>query len=1132
MARRNGLGDRVAGADGHTHSRRRPWRKSGLPIEMLEQRLLLSGAQLTQSELVAFVKTTWDLADLADDAITQTLDSSPINYPGIPFKDFISGIVNGWDIGNDISAGQYSSAGSKALDYGVSLAGNYALEHVGLTGVAGVAGLAAWPIEAGLNNFYAVVVKSAFTYEAKLYFQARDAGNSEQAILDASQSGGTVLDGDFYTTDQGWLVYQQMNYLTPTSPIAGTLTSTDFFAYEEHQYYIATHADQLTADSNTLKAAFHQAAAPGAPIITSQPQSQSIDGGANATLSVQATGTGTLQYQWNRNGTAILNANDSSYTTGQAGRYSVTVSNSSGSVLSQTATLTVNSGGPVILSEPTSVSLREGYVVTFDVSASGSLPLHYQWQRNNTDIPGATGTSYTTPTFSAADSGDQYTVRVSNSFGSVTTDPATLTLAAPLTFTWTGAVSSTWDDYRNWNRGYVPTSNDIVVISGGYVTASADASFKTLNFSDGAIGGVLNIATMMNWTGGAISGDLAVVNTGTLAIDYNVYLLNSVLTNAGTIIQGQVYNANVYSDGGTIENLAGATYDLRCGVVISMGTGINAFNNAGTVTKSTNVLGDSHFDVPFNNMGDVNASSGMLSFSSTYTQTAGATILNGGNLSSSRGLAISDGTLTGCGTITGSVTSGGTVMPSIGIGPLTITGSYTQTPGGLLGIQLGGAVAGSGYGQLVVQGTATLAGQLQASLVNGFVPAPAEAFNAMTFGPVTGTFGNSLADLGNGLAVRLHYSPTILSLVTEANSAPTDIALSNASVPEAGPGGALVGTISTVDPDTGDDFVYELAPGSGGDDNASFSISGSQLLTAASFNFEAKSSYSIRVRAIDQGGLSFDKVFIINVTDVDEIPPTVTAVYVRGSTWASGYLSFLAANMSGSSSTYGYAIPVGSGAAQLQTLPWRNLNRISIAFSEDVSVSQAQFVIAGSVGSYSISGFTYNSTDHVATWSLSAAIGADKLYIALPGSGATPVTDVAGNALDGEWTNPTSYSQVGATSIFPAGNGVAGGDFAFRFDVLPGDSTGGSLGKVNVADINQTKSRSALPETTSSYRSDFDGNDLVNVADINYAKSRSAISSLPVDPPGPPSFGPVFSPVSLLWRWADSLLGKHSFRLW
>ena len=253
---------------------------------------------------------------------------------------------------------------------------------------------------------------------------------------------------------------------------------------------------------------------------------------------------------------------------------------------------------------------------------------------------------------------------------------------------------------------------------------------------------------------------------------------------------------------------------------------------------------------------------------------------------------------------------------------------------------------------------------------------------------------------------------------------------------------------------------------------------------------------------------------------IDSIAPTVTAVYMMGSTWTSGFLSFLASNIGSSSSTYGFAIPVGSGSTQLQTLPWRNINRISVAFSEDVSVAQAQFAIAGSVGSYSVSGFSYNATNHVATWSLSAVIGPDKLYIALPGSGATPVTDVAGNLLDGEWTNPTSFSDVSATSTFPSGNGVAGGDFAFRFDVLPGDSTGGSLGKVNVADVAQTKSRSSLPETASSYRSDVDGNNLINVADVAYVKSKSSIYSLPVDPPVLPS---GFS-MSLLLTQDGSLL--------
>ncbi len=357
----------------------------------------------------------------------------------------------------------------------------------------------------------------------------------------------------------------------------------------------------------------------------------------------------------------------------------------------------------------------------------------------------------------------------------------------------------------------------------------------------------------------------------------------------------------------------------------------------------------------------------------------------------------------------------------------------------------------------------------------------------------------------------------------ELDRAPTDITLSPNSIAENQPSGTAVGTLGTSDPDAGDSFTYSLVSGAGSADNASFTISGGTLQSAAIFNFEAKNSYSIRVRTTDQGGLWYEKSFTIRVTDVDEIAPTVTAVYVKGSAWNTNFLSFLAANVGGSSSTYGFAIPVGAGSTQLQTLPWRNLNQISVAFSEDVSVAQAQFAIVGSVGSYNISGFSYSSSDHVATWSLSAAIGADKLYIALPGSGATPVTDVAGNVLDGEWTNPTSYSQVGVTSTFPSGNGVAGGDFAFRFDVLPGDSTGGSLGKVNVADINQTKSRSSLPETASSYRSDFDGNGLVNVADINYVKSRSSISSLPVNPPVLPMFSTVSISESLLTRRRYSL---------
>ncbi len=83
-----------------------------------------------------------------------------------------------------------------------------------------------------------------------------------------------------------------------------------------------------------------------APAITSQPQSQSVKCSSNATFTVVATGTEPLAYQWHFNGTTVAGATDSSYTRpcvqpGDAGNYTVTVTNLGGAVVSQPATLAV-----------------------------------------------------------------------------------------------------------------------------------------------------------------------------------------------------------------------------------------------------------------------------------------------------------------------------------------------------------------------------------------------------------------------------------------------------------------------------------------------------------------------------------------------------------------------------------------------------------------------------------------------------------------------------------------------------------------------------------------------------------------------------------------------------------------------
>jgi len=111
--------------------------------------------------------------------------------------------------------------------------------------------------------------------------------------------------------------------------------------------------------------------------------------------------------------------------------------------------------------------------------------------------------------------------------------------------------------------------------------------------------------------------------------------------------------------------------------------------------------------------------------------------------------------------------------------------------------------------------------------------------------------------------------------VTVSNQAPTDISLSANTVAENAAINTVVGTLSTTDPDAGDTFTYTLVAGTGGDDNASFNISGTSLRTSASFNYESKSSYTVRVRSTDAGSLYFEKAFTITVTNVNETPTDI-----------------------------------------------------------------------------------------------------------------------------------------------------------------------------------------------------------------------------------------------------------------
>ena len=111
------------------------------------------------------------------------------------------------------------------------------------------------------------------------------------------------------------------------------------------------------------------------------------------------------------------------------------------------------------------------------------------------------------------------------------------------------------------------------------------------------------------------------------------------------------------------------------------------------------------------------------------------------------------------------------------------------------------------------------------------------------------------------------YSSERSSFTTKLNNTPTEIVLSSSSVNENLAIGTEVGTLTSTDVDNGDTHTYTLVSGNGDTDNSSFTITNDKLKSGEVFDFETKSSYSIRVQTDDGNGGTFSKSFTISITD-------------------------------------------------------------------------------------------------------------------------------------------------------------------------------------------------------------------------------------------------------------------------
>ena len=414
----------------------------------------------------------------------------------------------------------------------------------------------------------------------------------------------------------------------------------------------------------------------------------------------------------------------------------------------------------------------------------------------------AAGTSFTVPDGTYTD-GTTFNVGAG---ATVTIDAGTFTGGAIFNLS-TGAVANIIDS---------PTFS-------GTLTGSGDGNVQV---GDGRLyvgtGGLtLDFAgSIFQWTSGQLDlGNGNLTNLGTMTITAPVDFYNDgILDNYGTIIQTGSGNLQLGTDGmypSTLMNEAGAYYLLEgdggLTEISDSGSapGQTSLDNAGIIRKTAGT-GTSNFTVlgSITNTGTIEADSGTISLdptlgisqlsgnsltAGTWSAQSGATLAlpsgtsvntNAGNLSLGgsgaaitgiAGLSSDSGSLTLSGganfTTNGNFANSGSLTVGAG-SSFTVNGNYTQGSAASLTFGLGGAFAGSDFGQLNVSGSATLAGAVNASVVSGFTPPAGDSFPIVTYASETG--GDSLSFTGVNSGALSIFQPVV---------GPTNVVLSTVTSP-------------------------------------------------------------------------------------------------------------------------------------------------------------------------------------------------------------------------------------------------------------------------------------------------------------------------------------------------------------
>ena len=394
---------------------------------------------------------------------------------------------------------------------------------------------------------------------------------------------------------------------TPTLSLA-TISSADAANYS----VIVTNSVGSVTSGNATLTLLSAAIA-----ITTQPASATVAQGGPVGLSVTASSTSALSYQWLKNGLiisgAISNAlNFSAVSTNDAGNYSVIITNSSTSITSAIATLTVLLP-PAIVTQPAGASVVAGSQVSFTVTASGTAPLSYQWLKNGAalanggNVSGATTATLSLTSVSATDAAN-YSLTVTNSVGSITSSPASLIVSTPPIIVTQpvslSLVAGSTAQFTVTAGGSAPLAyhwlkNGALLATGGHVSGSATTtlSLATISSADAA-----NYSVIVTNSSGSITSAIATLTvllppaivtqpaSATLTAGSNVSL---TVTASGTAPFSYQWlkNGAALADGG---NVSGSTTPTLSLATVSSADAANysviVTNSSGSITSAIATL--------------------------------------------------------------------------------------------------------------------------------------------------------------------------------------------------------------------------------------------------------------------------------------------------------------------------------------------------------------------------------------------------------------------------------------------------------------------------------------------------------------------------------------------------------------